>query len=153
MDVRHAGRRLRAFGGDVRGFVLLAGVGLLLVCAAPGRAAHHRRHGCAAPRVGRFTPDPRSAKCWSRRAFGPYWRVGVCIAYRESRFELGVSSGTSWGPWQIYRSKTVHSWLNTYRVTHSWRYAARAAHRVAWHPAKNGQRGYYSFAPWQDGCA
>jgi hypothetical protein len=74
-----------------------------------------------------------------------------CVAYTESRDELSPPvNGSSWGPWQI--DKQAHPWLNVYRVTHSWRYAARAARRVAWHPARNGQPGYFDFSPWHPDC-
>lgn len=75
----------------------------------------------------------------------------ICISWRESRWELSPpDNGSSYGPYQI--NLASHPWLNVYRVTHSWRYAARAARRVAWHPARNGQPGYYDLSPWHPDC-
>ncbi len=73
-----------------------------------------------------------------------------CIAYTESRYELGADSGSSYGPWQI--DPYYHPWANPYRLTHSWSYSAWAAHRIAWHPPRDGRPGYYEFSAWHPDC-
>lgn len=62
---------------------------------------------------------------------GRYWRVFVCISYIESRWELGVSNGGSYGPWEI--NVPSHAWASPWLLTHSWLYSARAAWRVSGH--------------------
>jgi hypothetical protein len=118
---------------------------------------HHHRRSCGSfekhSTHSTHTPNARAARCWSHRAFGPHWRQGYCIAYTESRDELSPPvNGSSWGPWQILKTRTIHTWLNVWKVTHSWSYAAYATHRVAWHPPKNGRRGYYDLSPWHPDC-
>lgn len=74
----------------------------------------------------------------------------LCVAYTESRYELAATNGVNVGPWQINLS--AHPWVDGWRVTQSWRYAAAVAHRLAWTPPSNGHPGFYSFHPWTPDC-
>ena len=74
----------------------------------------------------------------------------LCVAYTESRWELGVSSGSSYGPWQV--DPAYHPWADPYRLTHSWAYNAWAIRRIAWHPPAQGRPGYYDFSAWRPDC-
>jgi hypothetical protein len=119
-----------------RYFTLLLGVVLLLVCATPGRTAR--------PRHSRFTPNPGAARYWTHRFFGHGWQAQLmlCVAYTESRYELGVSNGSSYGPWEI--NVAAWPWANPWKLTHSWRYSAKAAWRVSAHGT--------NFHPWTPDC-
>lgn len=74
----------------------------------------------------------------------------LCVAYTESRYELAATNGANDGPWQI--NVTAHPWASPWLLTHSWSYNAWAAHRIAWHPARDGHRGYYQFSAWAPDC-
>ena len=65
----------------------------------------------------------------SKRVFHGRWRIAVCIAYYESRYELGAVNGANRGPWQI--NVDAHPWVNASRLTSSWRYSAKVAYRIS----------------------
>ena len=66
----------------------------------------------------------------------------LCVAYTESRYELGATNGVNVGPWQV--NLTAHPWVNGWRIRRSWRYAAAVSWRISDH-------GTY-FAPWSPDC-
>lgn len=65
----------------------------------------------------------------TRKVFGARWRTAWCISYAESRHTLNARNGDNLGPWQI--NVYWHPWANPYKLTHSWRYGARAAYRIS----------------------
>lgn len=123
--------------GVLRCLAIFSAILVLLVCAAPARPASAH---------SRFTPNPRAARYWTHHFFGHGWQAPLmlCVAYRESRYELSPPPSGYWGPWQILVTSTIHSWVNTYRITRSWRYAAAVAWRISDH-------GTY-FKPWHPDC-
>jgi len=61
--------------------------------------------------------------------FGGRAQVAWCISYFESRHRLDARNGSNLGPWQI--NVAAHPWADPWRLTHSWRYSARAAFRIS----------------------
>jgi hypothetical protein len=100
----------------------LATLAVTLVSAL--HPAHHQAHPHS-----RFTPNRAAAVKASKTVFGPRWRVAVCVAYEESRWELGATNVANLGPWQI--NTVAHPWADRWRLTHSWLYSARAAYRIS----------------------
>lgn len=96
------------------------------------------------PPHSRFTPDPVAASYWTRRYFGTgaNYRLMLCVAYTESRYELSPPPNSYYGPWQV--SSYWHPWVDTYRLTHSWKYAAA----VSWHLSGYGT----DFSAWRGDC-
>lgn len=115
----------------------------LVASPTPTAAAHHR--SCYRPH-SRFTPDRHSAVCAVRILPSRFRPLMLCVSYTESRWELGVSNGANYGPFQI--NVAAHPWADPWKLTHSWRYNAWAVRRIAWHP--DGR--YYDFAPWRPDC-
>jgi hypothetical protein len=103
---------------------------------------HHPPRACA--HHSRFTPNWRCARYWTTRYFGRTSQrdLMMCVAYRESRYELSPPPNQYYGPWQV--SKYWHPWIDTWRITHSWRYAAA----VSWHLSGYGT----NFHAWASDC-
>ena len=85
-----------------------------------------------------------AAHKWTYHFFGhgDAARLALCVAYTESRYELSPPPNEYLGPWQV--SPYWHPWVNRWKMTRSWRYAAAVTYRLSQHGT--------DFSAWRGDC-